>query len=291
MGKTALADFVATFDAETSPWDDYRDGRVLLSNSQLVLAAGKDDKTSISLRSIFDIRLDTIPQTFDPVPDRSITIAYQDGERRVVAVVAADGSTIEKFSTVLFKTILNGTEVIVKHPARRGGRVTDATFETGRLRLDRGGVQFETDAKTVTIEPSAVTAFDREARTVNGRDRPMFVVRHMQNGTALTTIAATDSARSLSILGRYLRRHYDELMASLQDISLTETEIETLVTIYSTDGASISLSNVVGTNPAEVQDLLQSLGRNKLVKPDDDGPALTTKGQVVVNHYMDRVNA
>lgn len=291
MGQTALADFVGTFDAETVSWDDYRKGRVLLNDRQLILAASREETESVPLDTIFDIRLDTTPRAFDPPTDRPLTVAYEMSGKRAVAVVTAEESTIEKFSTILFKAVLNGTRVSVKHPARRGGRVTDSTFETGKLTLEQGGVTFKTNTQRVTIEPSAVTSFDRDRRTVAGRDRPVFVVRHMQDGTALTTLAATESARSLSILGRYLRRHYDELMASLRDVSLSETEIETLVTIYSTEGTSASLSNVVSEEPAAMKRLLHSLNEKALVRPGDTGPELTTKGQVVVNHYLEHVNA
>lgn len=290
MGKSALADFVGTFNAEVGEWDDHQEGRVLLGANQLVLAASKDDKISIPLADIFDINLGSAPRLFDPFPGTPMTIAHDSSQGRVVAAVSGDRATMEKFSSVLFKAVLNGDTVVVKHPARRGGRVTDAEYEPGRLSLGGGGVHFELGPETVSIEPSAVTAFDREKRLVNGTERPLFVVRHMQDGTALTTHAATDSARTLSLLGRYLRRQYDELMSSLQGISLREEEVETLVTIYSTEGMDVSLSAVVDANPRQVRTLLQSLGSHGLVRPTDSGPQLTTKGQVVVNHYMERVN-
>lgn len=290
MGKSALADFVGTFNAEVGEWAGHQEGRVLLGNNQLVLAASKDDKISIPLSDIFDINLGSAPRVFDPFPGTPLTIAHDSSQGRVVAAISGEETTMEKFHTVLFKAVLNGSRVIVKHPARRGGRVTDAEYCPGKLALAAGGVHFDLGDETVSIEPSAVTAFDREKRMVNGADRPLFIIRHMQDGTALTTHAATDSARTLSLLGRYLRRHYDELMSSLQGISLREQEVETLVTIYSTQGMDVSLSAVVDANPRQVKKMLHSLGGNGLVRPTENGPQLTTKGQVVVNHYMDRVN-
>lgn len=290
MGKSALADFVGTFNAEVGDWDDHQEGRVLLGTNQLVLARSKDDTVSIPLSSIFDVNIGATPRIFDPFPGTTLTIAHDSDRGRVVAAVSGEESTIEKFHSVLFKAVLNGERVIVKHPARRGGRVTGAGYRPGSLSLAGGGVQFDLGDETVHIEPAAVTAFSREKRAVEGTERPVFVVRHMQDGTALTTHAATDSARTLSLLGRYLRRHYDELIASLEGISLRERDVETLVTIYSTQGMDVTLSSVVDASPREMNGLLQSLASNGLVRPGDDGPELTTKGQVVVNHYMDRVN-
>ena len=290
MGKSALADFVGTFNAEVGEWNEHKEGRVLLGDNQLILAASKDDKVSIPLSSIFDINIGSGPRNFDPLPGTVLTIAHDSSQGRVVAAVSGDEATIEKFQTVLFKAVLNGQSVVVKHPARRGGRVTDAEYLPGKLSLGSGGVHFDLGRETVSIEPTAVTSFDREKREVNGTERPLFVVRHMQDGTALTTHAATESARTLSLLGRYLRRHYDKLMASLQGISLREQEVETLVTIYSTQGMDVSLSDVVDANPKQVKQLLRSLASDGLVRSSSAGPQLSTKGQVVVNHYMDRVN-
>lgn len=291
MGKSTLADFVGKFDAEVAAWDDPKEGRVLLGEHQLVLAANKDDKITIPLSSVFDINFDASPQIFDPLPGTPLTIAYEKDGNRAVAVVATESDRAQKFYTVLFKAVLNGTSVVIKHPSRRGGRVTNMPFHSGTLTLANGGVQLRSDNVTVKIEPSAVTSFDRERREVSGQHRPIFVVKHMQDGTAVTTLVATDSNRTLSLLGRYLRRHYDELMASLSGISLTEEEIETLVTIYSAGGGGIGvLSGVVDAGPQGIKKLLQSLHQDALVRPTDGGAHLTTRGQVVVNHYMDRVN-
>jgi len=290
MAQATLADFAGTFNAETADWDGHTEGRVLLNQGQLVLAASRDDKTAIPLSAVFDINFDSLPGVFDPVPGTPLTIAYRKGGQRSVAVVGSEESTARKFYTVLFKAVLNGTEVVIKHPARRGGRVTNMPFHSGELSLSQGGVRFTTDGASVRIDPSAVTSFDRESREVNGSPRPVFVVRSMQDGTAVTTIAATDSPRRLSLLGRYLRRHYDELLSSLAGISLSEREVEVLVTIYSTDGGNEMLTGVLEASPNQVKQLLQSLGRRSLVRPTGDGPELTTRGQVVVNHYMERVN-
>jgi len=290
MGMSTLADFSGTFDTEVADWDRHRDGRILLGEHQLVLAASRDEKVTIPLSSVFDINFDSQPGIFDPVPGTPVTIAFDADGGRSVAVVSAEEATARKFYTVLFKAVLNGSSVIVKHPARRGGRVTDMPFHSGRLRLSTGGVEFETGGVSVRIEPAAVTAFDRETREVNGERRPVFVVRHMQNGTAVTTLAATDSARTLSLLGRYLRRRYDQLLSSLAGISLSETEIEALVTVYSAPGGIGMVAGVLDAQPKTVKRVVRSLHRNGLLEPTDDGPALSTRGQVVVNHYMDRVN-
>ncbi len=290
MSRATLADFAGTFTAETADWDHPLEGRVLLAENQLVLAATRDDTVTIPLPSVFDISFDSRPDIFDPVPGTPLTIAYEHEGQRSVAVVGCEEPTAHKFYTVLFKTVLNGTGVVVKHPARRGGRVTNMPFQSGELSIAEGGVEFSTDSVAVRIAPSAVTAFDRETREISGTERPVFVVRYMHDGTAVTTLAATESPRTLSLLGRYLRRYYDELLASLAGLSLSGREVEALVTIYSADGDLGALTSVLDASPSQVKRSMQSLAQRSLVRPTGDGPELTTRGQVVVNHYLERVN-
>jgi len=289
MGKAVLADFVATFDAETADWDSPREGRVLLNRNQLVLAASENDRVSVRLSRVIDVNPGSHPRTVEAVPGTPVTVAFESGTDRAVAVVSGGESTIERFVTVLFKAVLNGTGAVVKHPAKRGGRVTETSFESASLSLSADGVAFDTGSETVRIDLGSVTDFGREVRRVNGTERPAFVVRHRHSGTALTTVAATGSPRTLSILGRYLRRRYDELLSSLGELSLTEREVETLVTLYSTDGTA-PLSGVLGSDQRQVEQLLASLHSDALVQRGGDGPELTTKGQAVVNRYLERVN-
>jgi len=118
MSQIALADFVGQINAEQAAWDTHQEGRVLLGADQLVLATSQDDRVSIPLSAVFDITLESTPRTFDPVPGMPVTIAYESGGNRVVAVVSSDESTAKKFYTVLFKAVLNGAEMTVKHPSR-----------------------------------------------------------------------------------------------------------------------------------------------------------------------------
>lgn len=289
MNEPLLADFVGPFDAETADWDGPTEGRVLVTSSRIVLAASRDEKVTIPLTSVFDVTIDSPPTIFDRLPGRAVTVAFEHDGRRVVAAVSGDESTNRKFATVLYRSILDGTAVAIKHPARRGGRVTNASFQTGALTL-AGGVAFDLGEETVRIEPTNVTDFDRDSRDVEGQTRPVLSVRHMHGGTALTTLAATNSTRTLSILGRYLRQKYDDLLSAIRDLSLTEDEVQTLVTLHSTRGMDASLTGVLGTDGESVKRLLASLRQKDLVAIRDGTPEPTTRGQLVVNHYMDRVN-
>lgn len=288
--SSVLADFAGYFDVETADWEGPVEGRVVLGKGQLVLAASDEDKVTIPLSSVFDVNVDYKPNIFDPIPGSPVTVAYRNGGNRVAAVISEDETTIRKFTAVLFKGILNGTHATIKHPAKVGGRVMDTGYKAGILSLQSGAVQFDTDEGPVSITLDSVVDFDRDTRPVDGEQRPVLEVSHMNNGKALTTLAATDSQRKLSILGRYLRRRYQKQMASLENLSLSEAETETLATIYSAGDMDVSLASVLGVEPKKVKRILHGLHEKGLIESSNGGPMLTAKGQIVVNHYLERVN-
>ncbi len=292
MSESVIADFVAKFNSEATARGEPVKGRVLLSQKRLVLAANDENKLTIPLSDVFDVAVGQVPPDLGNFFDSTVTIAFERGDRRYVAAVEAGDDKIDKFSTVLFKAICNGTEMTVKHPARRGGRVTNAQFKAAKLFLQPGTVQFRNDQGTIDIELSTVTDFDRATREIGGSKRPVLVVRHMPGAEALTTLAATKSPRKMSILGRYLRLEYSELMADLQDVDLGTDEKELLVALYSgAGGPGISLADIVDLDASQVTMLLNRMEEDELVVNTGDSTELTPKGQVVVSHHLEDVNA
>jgi helix-turn-helix protein len=284
MSNETLAKFRGTVAAEAPGWEEPRSGHVVLRREQLVLAAD-GEQFPIPLSAVFDVNTGSRPQTFGPVSGVPVTIAYDDGEGKRVAVIGAKAEYIEKFEPAVFKTILTDTWMSVKHPARRGGRVTDAAFQPALLSVSGRGVRFDTDDGAVRVDTAAVVGFGRQEQTVDGTDQVVLVVRHIADGSAVTTAAAADSTRTLSLLGRYLRRRYDELLAALSELSLSEPELEVLVTIYSTEEAGVAISDVLDVSSDRLSRILGSLHERSLVERAPDGPALTTMGRVVVNQY------
>jgi len=292
MSESVIADFVGNFNAEVMATTEPVRGRVLLSQKRLVLAANENDKFTIPLSSVFDIAVGHIPPDLGDFFDSTVTVAFERGQERYVAVVEAGDDKISKFSTVLFKAILNGTETTVKERARVGGRVMNEAFSTARLYVEDGSVEFRSPDHSFTVDLATVTDFRRTTREINGADRPTLTFRHMMNGTAVTTMAAMASPRKMSILGRYLRLEYSDLMEDLRDIELTNDKTEILVAIYSTgDMEGMPLADILGVDGAQVTMLLQDLEANGLVQDSPDGPALTPKGEVVASRYLEDVNS
>jgi len=291
MSESVIADFVATFNSDRMTSAEPVKGRVLLSQKRLVLAVNDDDKLTIPLSSIFDVAVGHVPEELGGFFHSTVTVAFEEGDRQFVAVVEGDDDKIQKFSTLLFKTILNGTDAMVKHPARVGGRVTDVEFVPAKLFLKPQRVEFRTADGTVDVRLAAVTEFRRSDREIGGARRPVLEVRHMPQGKAMLTMAATNSSRKMAILGRYLRLEYSELMSELEEIDVSDDEKEILVAVYSGAGTEgISLPQIVDAEPAKVTMMLNRLEEDELVVDAADGTKLTPKGQVVVSNHLEDVN-
>jgi len=289
MSESVIADFVATFNSEASARAEPVKGRILLSEKRLVLAAD-GGKVTIPLSSIFDIAVGQVPDDLGDFFDSTVTVAFEKGGNRMVAAVEADDDKIEKFTTVLFKAVLNGTDVTVKHPARVGGRVTGEAFAPAKLYLKPGTVRFRRADDTVDVDLSTVSDFERTTREINGTDQAVLAVRHLDGGQAALSLAAMDSPRKMSILGRYLRLEYSDLMADLEDVTLSEEQVELLVAVYST-GPGVSLANVLDMESSQLTMVLNDLRGDELVVDGDEGPTLTPKGRVVVSNHLEDVNA
>ncbi|PSP66698.1 hypothetical protein BRC79_07290 [Halobacteriales archaeon QH_8_67_27] len=289
MSESVIADFVAAFNSEASARAEPAKGRILLSEKRLVLA-GDEGKVTVPLSSIFDISVGQVPDDLGDFFSSTVTVAFERNGDRMVAAVEADDDKIEKFTTVLFKTVLNGTDVTVKHPASVGGRVTDAPFAPAKLYLKPGSVRFKRSDDTVDIDLSTVSEFNRVAREIDGTEQPVLAVRHLDDGQASLSLAAMDSPREMSILGRYLRMEYSELISDLEDVTLSEEQVELLVAIYST-GPSVSLANVLDVETSQLTMVLNDLRSDELVVDAGDGPKLTPKGRVVVSKHLEDVNA
>lgn len=291
MSESVIADFVAQFDSSVATRGEPTQGRVLLSQKRLVLAVNSDDRLTIPLTSIVDIAIGHVPEELSGFFQSTVTIAFELQNRTHRAVIETENSTIRKFSTVLFKAVLNGTQVTVKHPARVGGRVTNETFDPARLFLEEQTVRFKRADESVEIELATVTEFTREERDIAGKSRPVLEFQHMPNGEAMVTMAALNTRRKMSILGRYLRIEYTELINELKDIEIGSDEKEILTAVYSGGGMEgVSLADIVDTDPSNVTMILNRLEEKDLVVDSPSGTQLTPKGQIVVNRHLEDVN-
>src|SRR6056297_856311 len=190
MSESAIADFVTSFIPNTATHVEPVRGRVVMSKRRIVLATD-DAKTTIPLQGVFDVQHETAPGDLARFFEDTVTIAYERGDKRHVAVIEGGGDTVDRFVTLVFKGLLHGTSVYVKHPARRGGRVTDRSFESGNLALVPGKLAVKGVGATVDL--STLSDFDRVDRDLKGSSTQLLSVRHMGDAGPITTELALDS--------------------------------------------------------------------------------------------------
>lgn len=286
MSESVVADFLARFHTPDVPGGEPTTGRVLLSQQRLVLAA-EFGKTTIPLSAVFDVSVGEVPPELSEFFSDTVTVAYSRDDARRVAVV--EGDDVDRFTTVLFKVLVQDTTVTCRHPVRRGGRVTDADPAPATVRLEPGAVEFAGPAG-FRVDLETVTEFRKENRELAGQQRPVLRFRHMPNGESLTSLVGVDSGRDLNVLGRYIRLEYEEVMAEVRDLDPTAEEMEALVSLYSA-GDAVHLGELVNVEASQLTMILNSLSQAGLVVDADDATKLTPKGRVVVSQRLEQVNA
>jgi helix-turn-helix protein len=289
VNERVIADFVGQFYVNDMDRAEPVRGRIVLSPKRLVLA-GEDCKVTIPMAAMFDVAVGHVPPEMREFFSDTVTLAYNTDEGRRMAVIEGDADTMEKFSTVLFKANLNGREVTVQHPARRGGRVVDSPAKQARLSVDDGTLAFRSGDSSFSIDLATVTDFEKERRTLDGTSRPALSVRHVPRTTALVSVFALTSERLMNLLGRYLRLEYTDIVESLSDMSLSDEEVQVLLAIYSA-GEDVDPLDVVAADASQTTMVLKGLRKKGLVVDDDRGTALTPKGRVVVNSRLEEVNS
>lgn len=288
MSETVVADFVGRFHAESVESVEPVSGRILLSHKRLVLATG-DTKTTIPLSKVMDTNVGTVPPALAEFFSDTITIAYKNGDSKEIAVIEGTGENVERFKTVFFKVLLSGQTVMVKHPTKRGGRVTDVSDRKMKLKLSKGTLRFAGNGDNFDIDLGSVTGFSREKRDLGGKPRPALAVDHASDGTTLTTLITLPNSRKLNLLGRFLRLEYSDLMEDIADLSFTEEQIEVLVSLYSAGGRA-QLKQLVTGDVNEMKIILDQLRDKELITDVDDALQLTPKGQAVVSDHIEDVN-
>ncbi len=289
MSDPVVADFVAKFNTERLPRGEPITGRVLLSRQELVLAADSEHATSIPLTSISDIGVGQVPEDLGGFFDATITIAFERNDKRFVAAIEAGNETIDKFSSVLFKTLLNGTHVTVKHPASVGGRVLNEPFRDATVQLSDRAVSFDGDTDSAAIEMGGVVGFDRMRQDIDGTTYPLLIVHHLVDSSAHLSLIAMESPRKLSILGRYLRQAYSKHRGELEDVELGATETKILIALFAGARGRETLSELLDVDTSKITLLVQKLVDAGLVVDGAEHPTLSLKGHICVYSHADEV--
>ncbi|MDZ5809912.1 CheF family chemotaxis protein [Halorubrum sp. AD140] len=288
MEESVVADFVGRVHAPDVGSDEPVTGRVLLSQRRLVLAT--DDATvTVPLSSVFDVVVGTVPGDLRSFFSDSVTVAYErDGARRS-ALVEGEPNDMDRFTRLLFSALLRGVTVTVRHPAKVGGRVTDASDRTASVALSPGAIGFVDCPEPFRVDLSTVIDYERTNRTIGGTKRPALVFRHTSDARTVTSIATVPNERTLNVLGRYIKLEYADVRADLESFDPTEEQLEILVSIYSAGGEA-DVADVVTGDVTQTSMVLETLRDAELLVDGESGAALTRKGRMIVTSYLESVN-
>lgn len=287
MTESVVADFTTDVIPDTGEFDEPVRGRVVMSEKQVVIATPGTQRR-IAISSIFDIAYGSAPEELREFFEDTVTIAYEDDSGRHVALVEGADETVGNFTDLLFKAIINGTEALVRHPARVGGRVTDIRYQPATVFLRPGEVIFNGDPQ-FAIEISTVSHFERQSREIRGQARSVLSVRHMPEMQSVTSELSLDSSRALNILGRFLRIEYTKLKEELSKMDINDREAEAIVGLYS-GGDDASLAGLLGMESNQVTMLLNRLVEKGLLEEGEDGMSLTPIGTLAVSSKIEQVN-
>ena len=295
LDESIVVDFIANFVAGGNAAFDPVKGRVLMSERRLVLATS-NTKTTIPIASIFDIAVGQVPPEVEEFFDYTVMVGYVENNHRKTTVIGGDRETIEKFSLLLFRAVLNGSVALITHPAKVGGRVMDTPQRKSGLHLDYESVRFTggdmatADDGPASIDLASVVFFEVIERSDSpGETDLMLSVQHVDDGKTVTSEITMASRRKMNILGRYLRLIYHWIKSDVRDIDVEEHELEVLVGLYSTD-EGIDLASLLDVDEAELDVRLESLHEDGLITDAERPVELTPQGRFIVNEEFEDIN-
>lgn len=290
MSDAVVADFVARYvdDATSGPGSEPKPGRIVLNRKGIVLA-GSDERVLIPLRTVFDITVGHVPSGMGGFLGDTVTIAYEREDERHVAIVEGEREQVDRFTVLLFKAILNGVETRITHPARIGGRVTDARFRPATLDINPSTVTFHDGSEPISIGLETITYLENVGRDIDGQPRSVLAIHHTDNGRAVTTEFTVGSERKFNLIGRYLHLEYGDLVEQAAEIDVSKEQLEALVAIHSVGSVS-ALPRILDTDDRSVATIIDSLRKKELVVDEGDSLVLTPQGRMLVNDRIEDVD-
>jgi len=230
-GERALVDTQGKFvqvvnDGRKRNDIEWLPGRILLSNKRLVLATNQGKRT-LALSKVTSV---TASQMNQP-------LAQVDGYVKVQAgsdVWLVSAKAAEELEQQLYSTLLDQIVILVKHPALKGGIVTDATWEKARFKLDEeteDTVNIAVSTGTfVELDIDDVGTVEQKQKDIRGQERPLVEVEHTIDGTSVET-HISGSPRHVSLISGLVRQ--GEQRNTADDVDLSAEENQVLMALYS----------------------------------------------------------
>ncbi|MBX0324155.1 CheF family chemotaxis protein [Halomicroarcula sp. F13] len=240
----------------------------------------------LRLDNLFDVRVGAPPQAAASAFSGTVlTVGFERDGGREVLFVRTDPDTLTTFAGLLYRRLLDGEEVAVCHPAEIGGRVTDATYDIGRLHVvpDRVGVS---DVRApFDLELGMIVDFWRSTEELLGDRQQVIHIQYVRDGVAVSLDLALNPPRAQHLLGRHLQRKYVETRREIRGLDVPPVGVRALVRLYSLRGRMRPQSLADGES-VSTSALVRALRRRGLIEPADGEVALTSRGWILVTEYV-----
>jgi len=292
---SVLANFHADLIHDADDLTRVEDCTVRLEDSALALE-GDHFEATIPIEEIFDVRLGPPPMSVaGQFNSKTLTIAVDSegdfGERgRDVYFLSGNDSGVEQFGQLLFKTVLNGTEVAVRHPAEIGGRRTQSAFTIGELHLGDRTVGFSAIDMPFKVDIDSIINFSTDERDLLGETREIIKVQYVREGRSIVFEVALNPDRKRYLLGRYLRLEYSKVQRELGKIDLSPAETKALATLYTMHGKANLQTLLSGRSESSIK-VLKLLQKRDLIEGGEGYVELTPKGWIMITTRFDDANA
>lgn len=262
--------------------------RADLTIGEDVLRVESEDWTlTVSAADIFDVHLGSSPQAATEFFRGTVlSVGFERDGRRDVLFADGSQSTLEKYAGLLYRWLLDGTEVAVRHPAEVGGRVTGETFDIGTLRVTPGKVGCTDISYSFGIDLDTIVHLSRSEGELLGDERTMIELRYVRDGMAVSLDLSVEPPRTQHLLGRHLRQDYHDVRKQVRRLELPRSAVQTLYKLYSLRGTASPGALLDGSTDASVE-ILRGLGKADLVQLTDDGVELTSRGWILVTEHVD----
>ena len=228
----------------------WTNGRILLSNKRVVLASN-DGKRTLPLSKVASLsgRYD-VNQTVAKVSDY-VTIQMENESVLLLSL----GENTEQFENKLYGALLDQTEMLVQHPAVKGGVVQDESFGRARIKVDDDQLNVAmSNGEFVPVELDDVGSAEAASLEVQGETSPVLKVEHTVEETSVQTYFSSDS-HTCSILESLLSK---EARKSQGSVELSETEKRVLMALYS-GVSSFEIPDFLGMDVDEVESIFERL--------------------------------
>jgi helix-turn-helix protein len=240
------------------------------------------------MEEIFDVRLGKPPQVAqNAFSGQVLIIGFERGGERVVLFVDDERTTLERLSGLLFRRLLNGTEVGVCHPVTIGGRVTDRQTNIGEIRLTPGRIGCTGIKNPLNIDLDTIVDVTHSEKELLGRQEASVELEYVKQGVVVGVELLLNPPRKLNLLGRYLRRNYKQLRQKANALNPPDKIIRVLIRLYAYNGCTDSRA-ILASESNKPKALLQTLLDNGLVELTDSNVQLKMLGWVLVAQEFSR---